>query len=219
MSTRSRVLLLSGFLALVPTLVLGHGDKHDAEQMTKMAEELSRTAPAQGDGGMTDEEEAKAREYFTDLPVLDQNGQELRFYSDVLRGRTVLIDFIYTSCEDACPIATAKLNQLRETLGERFGKEVFFISFTVDPARDTPNHMKAFAQEQNADVPGWIWLTGKPEHVNTIIKRFGQYSKNIESHTTLMIAGNVPNRHWTKIKPMADVSQIALKLTSLQVDL
>lgn len=219
MSSRSRVLLLSGLLALVPTLVLGHGDEHDAQQMTKMVEELSRTAPAEDSGGLTEEEEAKAREYFTDLPVVDQNGQELRFYSDVLRGRTVLIDFIYTSCEDACPIATAKLNQLRNTLGERFGNEVFFISITVDPDRDTPNHMKAFAAEQNADVPGWIWLTGKPEHINSIVKRFGQYSEDFRNHTTLMIAGNVPNKHWTKIPPMADVSQIALKITSLSVDL
>lgn len=219
MTSRSHVLLLSGLLALAPTLVLGHGGEHEAEQMLELGEKLSRTAPADDAGGMTPKEEAKAREYFTDLPVVDQNGQELRFYSDVLRGRTVLIDFIFTNCEDACPIATAKLNQLRNTLGERFGEEVFFVSISVDPDRDTPNHMKAFAAEQNADVPGWIWLTGKPEHVNRIVKRFGQYTEDFENHTTLMLAGNVPKKHWTKIQPMADVSQIALKLTSLQVDL
>ena len=219
MASRSNVWLLTGLLALAPTMVLGHGDEHDIEQMNKMAEELNRTAPARDSGGMAPQAEAKAREYFTDLPVVDQNGRELRFYSDVLRGRTVLIDFIYTSCEDACPLATAKLNELRKTLGERFGEDVFFISFTVDPERDTPNHMKAFAAERDADVPGWLWLTGKPEDVNTIIKRFGQYTSDIESHTAMMVAGNVPNQHWTKIPPMADSSQIALKLTRLAVEL
>ena len=89
--------------------------------------------------------EEKARKYFTDLEVVDQNGRRLRFYTDVLKGRVVLINFVFTNCPDACPMITQKLVQVRNQLVDSVKDDIWFVSISVDPERDTPASMKAFA--------------------------------------------------------------------------
>lgn len=128
--------------------------------------------------------------YFTDRELLTQDGRKVRFYSDVLKGRTVVIGTIYTHCEDACPLILAQLNQVRLKLGESFGKDVFFVTISSDPVRDTPQAMKKYAAKHSADVPGWIYLTGRKTDIDFILKRLGQWSENVESHSTQLIAWN-----------------------------
>src|SRR5215831_17160502 len=84
--------------------------------------------------------------YFPNLPVVTQDGRTLRFYDDVIKGKIVVIDFIYTSCPDICGLTTARLSQAEEKLGDMVGRDLFFISLTVDPEHDTPDRLKAFAE-------------------------------------------------------------------------
>ena len=164
------------------------------------------------------DEEARARAYFTDRPLLTHEGKAVRFYTDVLKDRVVLINFIYTNCKDACPLMTQMLNKVRDSLGERFDNPVRFVSISTDPARDTPQALKKFATQQKADDPGWFFLTGEKQHVDFIIKRLGQYSPNVEAHSTLMLAGNVRTRHWIKIRPMTPPAAIVAKLEALAAE-
>ena len=69
-----------------------------------------------------------ARTYFTDLELLTQEGRKVRFYSDVLEGRTVLINVIYTNCKDACPLITQQLNEVRRQIPELFGKQAGVVN-------------------------------------------------------------------------------------------
>lgn len=156
----------------------------------------------------------KARSWFTDTILVDQTGRELRFYSDVLAGRVVVINFIYTRCEWACPIMTARLNALRSELGERFGKEVFFVSISVDP-RDTPADLRAFAEKQRAAHDGWIFLTGTPESVRQVLARLGQVVEEPEAHSTILIAGNESRRHWKKLRSDLPTAALAAQLGEL----
>jgi protein SCO1 len=156
-----------------------------------------------------------ARAYFTDLELTTQDGKKVRFYSDVLQGRTVVINTIYTNCKDACPLITQKLNEVRAQIPESFGKEVFFVSISSDPVRDTPEALKTFAQKQNADAAGWVFLTGKKENIVHILKKLGQFSEDIEDHSTLLIAGNVPQKRWSKIRPDAPPVAIAERIKLL----
>ena len=156
-----------------------------------------------------------ARSYFTDLELVTQDGRKVRFYSDVLEGRTVVINVIYTSCQDACPLITQQLNEVRQRLPELFGKQVFFVSLSSDPKRDTPKALKQFAKKQQADVEGWTFLTGRPENVERILKKLGQYSESVEGHSTLLIAGNVPARRWSKMLANAPSAAIAARLSTL----
>jgi protein SCO1 len=150
-----------------------------------------------------------ARAYFTDLELRTQDNQPVRFYTDAMEGRTVIINFIYTNCKDACPLITQKMLQVRDLLGDKFNKEVFFVTVSTDPARDTPAELKKFAQAQSADVPGWLFLTGSKENIGVILKKFGSYSKNVEEHLTLLLVGNVPVKRWAKLRPDSPAQLIA----------
>jgi cytochrome oxidase Cu insertion factor (SCO1/SenC/PrrC family) len=157
----------------------------------------------------------QSRNFFTDLPLLTQDGDTVRFYTDVLKDRVVLINFIYTNCTDACPLQTYKLKQVKDAMGDRFGRDVFFISISVDPENDPPEALKKFAQNQKVDVPGWVFLTGDKANIDHIVAKLGQYNAEPQSHSTLLLAGNVKNRHWSKIPPMSPVLKISLKLEEL----
>jgi protein SCO1/2 len=178
---------------------------------------LARSEPpaaARADGAEAAAEQ-KAKDYFTDLEVVDQNGRSLRFYSDVLKDRVLLINFVFTNCSDACPLMTQKLIQTRQLLVEAVRDDVWFVSISVDPERDTPEAMKDFAEKQGADDKRWIWLTGPKENLEFIVKRLGQYTREIESHTTLMLAANTRTRHWTRVMPMVPPAGIAEQMRAL----
>lgn len=163
-------------------------------------------------------DEQAARNYFTDLPLLTQDGKEVRFFTDVLKDRVVLISFVYTQCKDACPLLTHKLTLVRDQVEGQLGKPIQFVSISLDPARDTPAALKEFARRHQADHAGWVFLTGEAANVNQIIKRLGQHTPDLQSHSTLMLAGNVRSAHWMKIPPTAQPMAIAEKLRLLVGD-
>ncbi|HEX6829630.1 MAG TPA: SCO family protein [Burkholderiales bacterium] len=156
-----------------------------------------------------------ARAYFTETELVTQDGKKVRFYSDVLEGRIVLINTIYTNCQDACPLITQKLNEVRAQLGDSFGSKVYFVTISSDPVRDTPKALREFARKQNADPPGWTYLTGPKKNVDLVLKKLGQFSQNVEEHSTLLIAGNVPEKRWSKIRPDAPSVAISERIKLL----
>jgi protein SCO1 len=155
-----------------------------------------------------------AATYFTNTELLTHDGRKVRFHDDVLAGKTVLINVIYTHCQDACPVITQQLNEVRKRLPE-FGRQVHFVTLSSDPARDTPQALKQFARKQGVDVDGWTFLTGRKENIDHILKKLGQFSANIEGHSTLLIAGNVPAKRWSKIRADAPPQAIAARLALL----
>jgi len=159
--------------------------------------------------------EEKARSFFTDLEVIDQNGQKLRFYSDVLKGRVVLISFIFTSCQDACPLIAQKLIQTRKLMVESIRDDIWYISLSVDSENDSPEDLKEFAKKQGADESRWIFLTGDKKNIDTIISRLGQYAADINAHSTLMLAGNAITRHWIRVVPMTQAGGVAEQMRQL----
>src|SRR5260370_36013993 len=96
--------------------------------------------------------------YFPNVPLVTQEGKTVRFYDDLLKGKMVVINFIYTKCSDSCPLETAKLAQVQRLLGERVGRDVFFYSIRIDPERDTPQELTAYADTFHVK-PGWLFLT------------------------------------------------------------
>ena len=151
---------------------------------------------------------AKARAYFGDTTLLAQDGRALRFYSDVLRDRVVLINFVFTGCGEACPLMTQKLLQARGLLGLE-SAQVRFLSISVDPDNDSPQTMHAFAGKQGALVPEWLWLTGTKANVDAVTKRLGAYTENRNNHLTGLILGNLRTDRWTRVQPNATAAQIA----------
>jgi len=162
----------------------------------------------------SEEIEAASRDYFTDTFLVNQDGEEVRFYSDVLKDQIVVINFIFTHCQGACPLITQKLRMARDALGEEAGQMIRFVSISIDPTRDTPAALREFAKKQQADGD-WVFLTGVPANVDNVVKKLGQYFPDVEEHSTLLIAGNVKTRLWVKIPPQVPPAGVAEKLREL----
>jgi protein SCO1/2 len=178
---------------------------------------LIASAPAAASNAAADKaaSEAKARDYFSNVELIDQDGRPLKFYDDVLKDNIVVISFIFTNCQSACPLMTRNLTMIRDMLREDERRAIQFISISIDPLRDTPSAMKEFAQKHEADNGGWLWLTGQPDDVNFVTKRLGSYTDDPEMHTTTLLAANVPNAHWTKIEPNVPPNGVVARLRLL----
>lgn len=174
----------------------------------------SATPKAGAKGATPEARRRKAREWFTDTVLVNQDGKEVRFFSDVLDGNVVLVSFIFTRCVEACPLICQKLNAVRRALGDRFG-EVRFVSLSVDPDFDTPAELAYFARKQDARYANWTFLSGKRENVAAVGRRLGEWPDEPGNHTTAFLAGNVRTGHWTKIRPDMPAAAIADTLRRL----
>ena len=145
----------------------------------------------------------RARTYFGDGELFDQDGVRHRFVSDLLHKHIVLINVVYTECRDACPLITKLLGQVKDRMGDDFGRSVLFLSLSSDPLRDTPDTLKAFARKHQADHPGWRFLSADQEVMKPLLSRLGQWSDDPSDHTSVLLAGNVSRAHWVKIRPDA----------------
>ena len=139
--------------------------------------------------------------YFPNVPLVDQDGKTVHFYDDLIKGKSVVLNLIYTHCMDSCPLETARLVQVQKMLGDRVGKEIFFYSITIDPKRDTPKVLKQYAQNYHVG-PGWTFYTGKPEDITLIAKKLGLYSdpdpEDRDGHTPGVMIGNEPSGQWMR---------------------
>jgi len=138
-------------------------------------------------------------EYFPNVELTTQDGKTVHFFDDLLKDKVVVIDLIYTHCVDSCPLETARLADVQRRLGDRVGKDIFFYSITIDPKRDTPKVLKAYAEKYHAE-PGWLFLTGKPADITLISKKLGLYSdpdpNNRDGHTAGLMMGNQKTGEW-----------------------
>ena len=152
--------------------------------------------------------------YFPDVPVRTQDGKALHFYDDLIKGRIVVVNFIYTSCSELCPIETARLAEVKDKLGDAVGRSIFFISMTVDPEHDTPDMLKAFADAFDAKAPGWQFVTGRPEDIQAINAKFGDRSteRNLSSHRNEILIGNDATGDWERDSSFNDVNQLAMTI-------
>ena len=173
---------------------------HDHSHMSKAAE-----APS------------PARNYFTDVELLNQNGEKVRFYSDVLKGKTVIVNAFFTTCTSVCPPMNRNMEKIQEALGDRVGRDVFLVSITVDPSVDTPARLKEYAQKFHAGK-GWVFLTGKKENLDWALYKLGQYVENKDDHKTIFIIGNEPTGLWKKAFGMANVNELVQVVESVVND-
>lgn len=180
-----------------------------------LAVATSATPQATSSASQGVDKQERSRSYFGDDVLVDQDGVSHRFFSDLLSGRVVLINVIFTHCKDACPMQTQRLQSVRRQLGERFGSEIVFLSLSVDPKRDNPAVLKKFAAKQNADVPGWRFLVAEEAVMAAVLGRLGQWTDDPTNHNTLLIAGNASQAHWLKLRPDSPPERIAADLLRL----
>lgn len=163
------------------------------------------------------EESSAAQKYFTDVELTNQDGKKVRFYSDILKGKTVVVNAFFTTCTSVCPPMNRNMEKVQEALGDRVGRDVFLVSMTIDPETDTPARMKEYAQKFHAG-PGWIFLTGKKENLDWALYKLGQYVEQKDDHKTIFIIGNEPTGLWKKAFGMANVAELVQVVESVVND-
>jgi protein SCO1 len=148
-----------------------------------------------------------AEKYFSDVELINQDGQKLHFYTDVLKNKVVIINTFFTTCTSVCPPLNRNFERVQEALGDRLGKDAFLVSISVDPEIDTPPRLKEYSQRFHAR-PGWIFLTGKKENVDWALYKLGQYVEGKDNHTTIVVIGNEPKGLWKKALGLAKPEEL-----------
>ena len=140
-------------------------------------------------------------DYFPNVPLITQDGATVHLYDDLLKGKKVAINLIYTSCKDECPLETARLVQVQQLLSDRVGKDVFFYSISIDPERDTPAVLKAYAEKFGVG-PGWLFLTGKEDDIKLVAKKLGLTRRRDaltrDGHSASLMIGDVAGGQWMR---------------------
>jgi YVTN family beta-propeller protein len=142
-----------------------------------------------------------------DVNVLDQDGNALHFYSDLIKDKTVAINFIFTNCTTICPPLAATFARVQKEMGDKVGKDVHFISISVDPLTDTPERLKAWGAKFKAG-PGWTFVTGEKQEMDKLLNALGAAVSKREDHTPAMIIGNDAKGVWTRTYGLAKTGQI-----------
>jgi protein SCO1 len=143
-----------------------------------------------------------------DVPLVDQDGKPVRFYTDLVKDRVVAVNFVFTSCTTICPPMGANFAKLRKILSARAGREVQLISVSVDPTTDTPERLKAWGQKFGAG-PGWTLVTGDRNQVTLLLKSLGVYTANISDHSPLVLLGDDTRHRWTRAYGLAAPAKLA----------
>jgi len=143
-----------------------------------------------------------------DAELLDQDGNPIRFHSDLVAGKVVVMNFIFTTCTTICPPMGAIFGKLQEELGDRLGRDVYLISVSIDPTTDTPERLKAWGQRFGAQA-GWTLVTGPKARVDPLLKSLQVFNVDYEEHSPIVLVGNDRTGVWKRAYGLAPASRLA----------
>jgi len=149
--------------------------------------------------------------HIPDVVVQDQNGKSLNFYTDLVKGKVVAINFVFTTCTTICPPLTATFRRVQLQLAEQ-NSPVQLISISVDPAVDTPERLRDFAAKFKAE-PGWAFVTGNTSDINSLLQQLGVAVTNKNDHTPMILIGNDEAGYWTRAYGLSSPTSLVKLIT------
>lgn len=173
--------------------------------------------------GNTDKARAAARaraRSIPNVPVTSHDGVHHRFYDDLIRGRIVMINFMYADCEGICPTQTANLRATQKILGARVGREIFMYSLTLKPKDDPPEKLAHYVSMHGIG-PGWRFLTGTPQDLESLRQALGftdpdeERDRDTANHIGNVLIGVEPLDRWAGCPGNAAPELIAHNVLSL----
>ncbi len=153
--------------------------------------------------------------------LLTHQGRPVNFFDDCVRGRIVVISMMYTACTRLCPPGTANMIAVRDALGARVGRDIHFISLTLQPDFDTPAALQAYAERYRIHGPGWTFLTGKRGDMELLRRRLGFYDRDpaidadLTRHSGMLRIGSEPVDRWLMMPALMPAAQIAYQIQTL----
>jgi protein SCO1/2 len=155
---------------------------------------------------------ASTRVRLVDLALTNQEGKTVKFKSEVIGERIVVLDNIYTSCTTACPILTTVMVNVHHRIGARAGKEVSLVSLSVDPVTDTPQRLRAYAHRHKA---AWDLWTGPKPAMDQVLKGLGIYTADFTDHPSSILVGDGKTGQWTRFYGFVSPEQIVKRVDEL----
>ncbi|TKB72864.1 MAG: SCO family protein [Nitrospira sp.] len=158
--------------------------------------------------------EGKPSDVFPNILLRTQDDTPVRFYDDLVKGKTVLVNFIYTSCRTSCSPTTANLARVHKLLGDRVGRDLFLLSISLDPVVDQPKKLKEYAA-RFGQFRGWYFLTGNEAEIDDLRRKMGAYDldpvidADKTQHAGIVIVGNETTNRWSSLPTLMDYRQIA----------
>ena len=147
--------------------------------------------------------------HLPDTRFTDHTGRTQRFYSDLVRGKVVAINFMYAACSKFCELASQNMARLQDELGDRLGRQVELYSISLDPENDTPEALRAYRDKHGAKL-GWTFLTAaSAAEVAALRRKLGVYEpdpaldEDMTRHTGMVILGNERSGRWTMVPSLA----------------
>jgi len=155
----------------------------------------------------------KQSDQFSNILLYTQHGKPVRFYDDLIKGKTVVINLMFTGCGETCPANTAELAKINDLLGKRMGRDIIMLSLSIDPVADTPARLMQYWESFGAK-PGWLFLTGNPAEIDRLRHELGAYDldplidANPTQHAGFITVGNDRTDRWTALPLLMHTQQL-----------
>jgi protein SCO1/2 len=195
-----RVFVVALAVALAPPALAGGG--------------CDRCAPRAANGAVGEGSAAASDVTLADVPLVDQDGRAVRFPA-VAGDGIVVMNFVYTTCTTVCPVLSSILRGVQARLGEALGADVRLVSLSIDPVRDTPARLRAYAARHGAG-PHWTWLTGTAADVEKALRGAGAYSADFASHAPMILVGDARSGRWYRLNGFPTQDRIVARVDELR---
>jgi len=144
-----------------------------------------------------------------DVVLLNQHGEKVRFFSDLIKGKVVAINTIYTTCTTICPIMGANFARLRRVMQDRAEGKVNLISISIDPVVDTPERLNQWSRTFGETGPGWTLLTGPKSDVDRLLKALRVFTSDKADHAPVALIGSESGADWARASALLAPTRLA----------
>lgn len=157
------------------------------------------------------------QQHLPNLPLISHEGKHVLFYDDLIKNKSVTLNFFFANCDEICPLVTANLARVQNLLGSQVGRDIHMYSFTLKPEEDTVQVIREYRKKYGAR-PGWTFFTGKPQDIETLRRAIGfsypdpAIDKDKTQHIGNVRYGNEPLMYWSACPGMAHPKFVAESL-------
>jgi protein SCO1 len=172
------------------------------------ARAVAQTAPPRPErNSLPPEAKGLSAPAIPDVEAFDQDGKPLRFYTDLIKGKTVMLNFVFTSCTYVCRMQGANFSRLQAALGRRLGADISLVSVSLDPQRDTPERLKSWGAKYGAR-PGWTMVTGAKPEMDRLLRALTGDASGVTEHSSVLFMGDYERGIWIRADSLDDPARL-----------
>jgi protein SCO1/2 len=166
----------------------------------------------------------KMSDRFPNTLLHTQDNKPVRFYDDLIKNKTVIVDFMFASCDDDCPVKTINLVDVHRLLGRRVGRDILMLSISLEGKRDSPEALRQYMKRYGGSKPGWLYLTGDYDEIESLRYSLGVYDldpvidADKASHAGILTFGNDRTNRWAALPALMNSKGIARTISRITRD-